>query len=199
MSKGMIGTLFILMLLFVAAPAAYAASGEIYKIVDEDGNVTYTDQRPSSDAQPVDLPELSVVETDIQVPQADQPAASTEGEAKPPTPRELRRQFSDFRIIQPAQEETFWGTANSVVVSWGSAQSAPPELSARLFVDGEARDVPVSGSVTLTLDRGEHQVYAELLDGRKRRIVTTDTVTFFVKQHSVNFNRPAVRPQGGGR
>ena len=189
MSKGMIGTLFSLMLLFTAAPAALAASGEIFKIVDEDGNVTYTDQRPSSDAQPVDLPELSVVETDIQVPEAGQPAATAEAEAALPTPRELRRQFSDFRIIQPAQEETFWGTANSVVVSWGSAQSAPPELSARLFVDGEARDVPVSGSVTLTLDRGEHQVYAELLDGRKRRILTTDTVTFFVKQHSVNFNR----------
>lgn len=199
MSKGMIGTLFSL-LLFVTGPAAVvAASGEIYKVVDKDGNVTYTDQRPSSDAQPVDLPELSVVETDIDVPESSPSAASAEGEAKPPTPRELRRQFADFRIIQPAQEETFWGTANSVVVSWGSSQSAPPELSARLYVDGQPQDVPVSGSVTLTLDRGEHQVYAELLDARKRRVVTTDTVTFFVKQHSVNFNRPAVRPQGGGR
>jgi hypothetical protein len=199
MSKGMIGTLLYLLLLLATAPVAVAASGEIYKVVDKDGNVTYTDQRPSSDAQPVDLPELSVVETDIQVPEAGQPDASAEAEAKSLTPRELRRQFADFRIIQPEQEETFWGTANSVVVSWGSAQSAPPELSARLFVDGAPQEVPVSGSVTLTLDRGEHQVYAELLDARKRRIVTTDTVTFFVKQHSVNFNQPVLRPQGGGR
>jgi hypothetical protein len=41
-----------------------------------------------------------------------------------------------------------------------------------------------SGSVSLTLDRGEHQVYAELLNAQNRRIVATETVTFFVMQGS---------------
>ena len=63
-------------------------------------------------------------------------------------------------------------------------------------VYGEAQDVPTIGGVTLTLERGEHQVYAELRDSRNRRIVTTETVTFYVKQHSVNFNRPNVGPNG---
>jgi hypothetical protein len=66
-------------------------------------------------------------------------------------------------------------------------------------VDGAAQDVAGNGSVSLTLDRGEHKVYAELLDARKRPIVTTDTVTFFVQQHSVNFNGPGVAPRNTGR
>ena len=86
-------------------------------------------------------------------------------------------------------------TANTVVVAWGASQPPLPDMSARLYVDGTPRDVPAAGNLSLTLDRGEHKVYAELLDARKRRIVTTETVTFFVHQASVGFNRPAASPR----
>ena len=184
--------------LFLAGSLAAQSSGEIYKVVDEHGNVTFTDQRPSDGAEPMDLPPLSVVETEIEVPTTGQ-AAQAEEQAKAPTTRDLRRQFRDFRITQPQQEETFWGTANSVVVAWGSSQAVPAEFSARLYVDGKPQDVPGSGSMTLTLDRGEHQVYVELLDARKRQIIATETVTFFVKQASVGFNRPIPTPRSVGR
>jgi hypothetical protein len=194
MTKGLTRKLGILLLLL---PLTAIAAGEIYRVVDENGNVTFTDQKPASGGEVVDLPPLSVIETDIQVPdQASADAEAAEAESAPPTRRELRRQFRDFRITQPENEETFWGTGNTVVVSWGSSQVIPPEMSAVLYVNGEAQDVPATGSVTLTLDRGEHQVYAELLDQRKRRLVTTPTVTFFVKQHSVLFNQPNVSPSG---
>ena len=197
MNKGLI--MAVLICGMVAGNLAAQSSGEIYKIVDENGNVTYTDQRPSGGAEPMDLPPLSVIETDIVVPAPAAQGVQAAEEVKEPTSRDLRRQFRDFRITQPQPEETFWGTANAVVVAWGSSQSVPPELSARLFVDGSAQDVPGSGSVTLTLDRGEHQVYVELLDARKRRIITTQTVTFFVKQQSVGFNRPVPSPRSSGR
>ena len=92
---------------------------------------------------------------------------------EPLTTRELRRQFRDFSITQPLQEETFWGTENTVVVTWGSSAEIPPEMSVMLFVNGEGQKAPAAGSAALTLDRGEHQVYAELRDERNRRIVTT--------------------------
>jgi hypothetical protein len=194
MNKGMIWALWVL--LAVTLPLAAAAEGEIYRVVDEDGNVTFTDQRPSDSAQPMDLPPLSVIESAIEPPEEAPPAATSEDEeVQAPTPRELRSQYRDFRITQPAQEETFWGTANTVVVAWGASQPPLSDMSARLYVDGTPQDVPAAGNVSLTLDRGEHTVYAELLDARKRRIVTTERVTFFVHQASVNFNRPAVSPR----
>jgi hypothetical protein len=183
MNKGLIWTL--LPLLSLMLPLSALPEGEVYRVVDKDGNVTYTDQRPSAEAQPMDLPELSVIKTDVPPPPASESAVEV---IKPPTPRELRRLYSDFRITRPQQEETFWGTENTVVVAWGSSQPVLPDLSAKLYVDGQAQDVAGSGSVSLTLERGEHTVYAELLDARNRRIVTTDTITFFVKQHSANFN-----------
>ena len=192
MNKGLINAL-ILLVIILLSPTAFA-QGDIYKVVDKDGNVTFTDQPPNDAAQPLDLPPLSVIETDMQVPET--PAAGTAAdEPEPPTIRQLKKQFRDFKITRPQPEETFWGTANSVVVSWGSSQPIPQNMSARLFVDGAGQNAPAQGGVTLTLDRGEHQVYAQLRDEQNRRIATTDTVTFFVKQHSANFNRPAVGPR----
>ena len=189
MNKGMISVL-ITLVFFLRPPAAFAP-GEIYKVVDKDGNVTFTDQRPNAGAEPMDLPPLSVIETDIQVPETS--AAVVDEEPKPPTSRELRKLYRDFSITQPQQEQTFWGTANTVFVSWGSSEAVLPEMSVMLFVDGKGQKAPAAGGVGLTLERGEHQVYAELRDERGRRIVTTDKVTFFVKQHSQNFNRPRNR------
>jgi len=193
MKNGMIRSLTTMA--FLLLPLALFAQGQIYKVVDKDGNVTFTDQRPNADAQPMDLPPLSVIQTDIQTPAVQGQDAEAAGEeARPPTSRDLRKQFSDFRITRPLAEETFWGTENTVVVTWESSQPIPPELQVVLFVDGKSQQGQGSGSMSLVLDRGEHQVYAELRDERKRRIITTPVVTFFVQQHSVNSNR--ARPRG---
>ena len=192
MNKGMIsalmGSLFSLVLLLIIFPVT--AEGEIYKVVNPDGSVTYTDQRPSAGAQPVELKPLSVIDTDIQVPQA-----TAEEEPQEPTARDLSRQFRDFRITQPQNEETFWGTQNTVVISWGASQPVPENMKVALYVDGQRREAPASGSVSLAFERGEHRAYAELRDARNRKIVVTPTVTFFVKQHSANFNRPVPTPR----
>lgn len=192
MNKGMISALLVSLSSLAMLLAAYpvTAEGEIYKVVNPDGSVTYTDQRPSTGAQPVELKPLSVVETDIQVPEA-----SAEEEPKEPTARDLRRQFRDFRIIQPQNEETFWGTQNTVVISWGASQPIPDNMNVALYVDGQRQDAPAAGSISLAFERGEHQAYAELRDAHNRRVVTTPTVTFFVKQHSANFNRPVPTPR----
>jgi len=189
MKNGMIRSFT--MLLFLLLPLAAFSQGQIYKVVDKDGNVTFTDQRPNASAQPMDLPPLSVIQTDVQVPAAqaaDVPAV--EEEPQPPTTKELRKQFRDFRITRPLPEETFWGTGNAVVVTWETSEPIPPELRVVVFVDGQPEQAPTSGGMSLTLDRGEHSVYAELQDSRNRRIVGTEAVTFFVQQHSVNRNRP---------
>jgi len=175
-----------------------ASEAQVYKVVDAEGNVTYTDQAPSDGSQPMKLPELSVVDTDYEAPPpADSSTtAGTEGDGAPsePTPREMRKMYSDFTITRPAPEETFWGTANQVVVSWASANPFQPGMTVRLFVDGQLQPGDGEDMRALTLDRGEHTVYAELLDARGRRVATTASVTFFVKQHSVGFNRPEAVP-----
>lgn len=187
MKKGWIPVL--VLLAFLITPLVAVSEGEIYKIVNPDGSITFTDQKPAPGAEPVKLKPLSVVETDIETPSQ---AAPEDAAADPPEPtsRELRRQFRDFAITQPKNDETFWGTENQVTVLWGASQPIQPGMRVILYVNGKSQDVSESGSAILSLDRGEHQVYAELRDANNRRIITSETVRFFVKQHSANFNRP---------
>jgi hypothetical protein len=182
----------------LAAIAALAwlgtpAHAQIYKIVDKDGNVTYTDQAPADGSEPMDLPELQVVETE---PVAPLPSADS-GASDEPTTRDLRRIYRDFKITRPQQEETFWGTGNQVVVSWGSDTALRPDMSVRLYLDGTPREVTRQSMMAMTLDRGEHTVFAELLDGRGRRIVSTPPVTFFVHQGSRLINPGGGSPANG--
>ena len=197
MNKGMIRAILIAGIFQLSVGAAWAA--DIWRVVDKDGNVIYTDQPPKDGSKPMDLPELSVIETDIQVQQAPANGPDSTGEKKNKelTSGELRKMYRDFQITRPLQEETFWGTANMVMVTWSSKTPFTPDLSIRLFVDGKAQAAPMTGGVSLTLDRGEHRVFAELRDSRNRRIAKTGTVTFFIKQNSVNFNRARPRPSGG--
>ena len=169
-----------------------SAQAQIYKVVDEHGNVTYTDQAPADGTAPMELPDLPVVQTAPIEPLPDPVPANGEDATaeQEPTPRELRRMYQDFRITRPAPEETFWGTENTVVVSWTSSNAIRPEMSVRLLVDGQPERDTQQGMVALTLDRGEHTVQAELRDGRGRRVVMTEPVTFYVKQHSRLFNQP---------
>ena len=183
-------------LALLAIPFLTQADGQIYKVVNPDGSITYTDQKPSPGAQPVELKPLSVVETDIPVPDEADTEAAQDSPAKV-TLGDLKRTYRDFRITQPQNEETFWGTGNQVVVSWAASEPPLEGMRVVLYVNGERLDVEPSGSVALTLERGEHKVYAVLSDARKRRIATTDTVTFFVKQHSVNFGQRRANPGTG--
>ena len=178
--------LLMLLTLAIASPGA-DAQREIYKVVNPDGSVTYTDEKPSPGAEPVELKPLSVVETEKPAVTAVPPAASEEAAAEP-TERDLRRMFRDFRITQPQNEETFWGTGNQVTIGWGASEQPLEGMNVQLFIDGQPQEQPAAGSVTLAFERGEHNARAVLRDARNRKIAETDTVVFFVKQHSVNFN-----------
>jgi len=180
-----------------------SAGAQIYKQVDEKGNVTYTDQVPLDGSAPMTLPELSVVEMDSTPEPATEGTdeasemAGDEATEREPTPRELRRMYRDFRITRPSQEESLWGTENMAVISWGSSTPLRENMRVNVFVDGQQRPSSGSDMIAIRLDRGEHRVYAELLDGRARRVVTTPTVTFFVKQYSANFNPSNPAPNNG--
>lgn len=166
---------------------------QVYKSVDENGNVVYSDQPPEPGADPADLPDLSVVEA----PSTTQAAANSVDaqEEEVPDRRALRRIFSDFRITSPQPEENLWNTSNSVNVSWMTSAELLEGMTVTIFIDGIPQDT-IDGHNLLVegLDRGEHQVQAELTGPDGRLVSRTDPVLFYIKQNSVNFNNSG---QGG--
>ena len=194
-------------LILAAATLLFGSAGaaaQVYKVVDENGNVTYTDQPPETGAEAVDLPEIGVVETAPPKPLPGRdPADEAAGEeGAEPSERELRSMYRDFRLVSPTPDQSLWGTGNAVAVSWTAGAALQPGMQVRIAVDGNERP-PTTAPTTLIegLDRGEHTVSADLVDARGRVIASAEPVPFYIHQNSVNFNNrqgPPPRPQPRG-
>jgi hypothetical protein len=189
---------------WISIHAAPALATNIYKVVDENGNVTFTDRQPEPGAKPLDLRELSVIPRPEYAPRpaSPQPAPSaTESTPAPveeqqgPTLAELRSRFRDFRLVSPAEEQTFTGTANIASIAWDTGTPLLPGMTVRAYVDDQPL-APTTSDVIVTerLDRGTHTARADLLSPQGEVIASAGPVTFFMFQASRLF--PARRAGG---
>jgi hypothetical protein len=174
--------LFTLMLL--AAPLALA--GPIYKWVDENGVVHYSDQ-PHENAQKI---QLGAPQTYKATQYAEAPAVV---DAAPPLSYKCA-------VISPTDQQTFT-SVTSVAVS--AQADPPPGPDAQIFVMLDGRMVagqPTEGlQFTLpNVDRGEHTVSIVIRDGAGKVACQSGGVTFFVREPSVlspaNPQNPANQP-----
>ncbi|QOC22276.1 DUF4124 domain-containing protein [Wenzhouxiangella sp. AB-CW3] len=141
---------------------------DIYRVVDEDGNVTYTDQKPDDHAEVVELPELNVLGDD------------TEAGAIEPEPEETEpAEPMDFHIDSPQADATI--ESNQVDVSMSSNVEIPPTAQIVLYLNGQAQEPVQSTEVTLDgIGPGLYQLRAELQTPAGRLLAETDSVSFEV-------------------
>jgi hypothetical protein len=184
----------ILLAAVLVAGAPVPSAAEVYKVVDEHGNVTYTDRAPDPGAEPIRLPELSVIEA-MELPST---AEGAEEEQEAVTDiRELRRGYRDFKITSPQRDEHIRGTGNAVTISWDTRYQLQPGMTVHLFLDGEPLEPTRSSSITVQeVWRGEHSVSGKIVDAQNRTIANASPVTFFMHQHSVNFPNPGTQDGG---
>ncbi len=157
--------------------AGGAAASEIYKSYDENGNVVFSDQPPSPDAQPIDLPEANIVNS---VPASPRPVRRDDGLDQIPLA---------LQMLTPSDEETFWGTSQNLDVSFDVQPELRPGMQIAIYIDDNREAVIRTSRTTISsIDRGTHTIRAELLDSRGNVLDNTDTRTFFMKQYSSNFN-----------
>jgi len=161
----------IILALFLTLLVITAGAQEIYRVVDENGNVTYTDQKPEDDAEPMELPELNVLEKDAEsLPgTASQDPLAREGEAQP----------MNFRIEQPADGATFTPEGQGIEIVMGIDIDVPPTAQITLVLDGEALTPVRSLEASIPApSAGEHRLFARLETPSGRVLGTTDPVTF---------------------
>ena len=190
-------TLLLILIVFLTAVISSPLMAEVYKVVDEDGNVTYTDKPPPDGSKPIKLAPISVIEAPTYEKAPDPAKKGEEGEEL--SLRDLRRLYRDFSIISPQPEESVWRPDGPVMLAWSTGKQLKDGMQVTIYLDGKKqattteRAVPVGG-----MDRGEHTVTAELRDGANRKIATAAPVTFFIKQPNIYSNRPRPTPRGGG-
>ena len=186
--------IFFMMLITISLVlTASPLTAQVYKVVDENGNVTFTDRPPADGSKPMDLPPLSVIETpDYQMPSSQ---VATEEEDKEIPLRTLRRDYRDFAIISPLAEATVWGPEQSVSIAWSVGKQLQAGMSVSIFIDGKLLTTSTQPIIPAgALERGEHTVTAQLKDVKNRTIATAAPITFYVRQPNIYTNR--ARPGG---
>ena len=181
-------------LVFAAITLVWASGlpAAVYKSVDAQGNVVYTDE-PGGDAKPVKLPPLSTV-----------PAPRYKSSAQPSTlssantEQSAAANYRQISIVSPTEDATLRDNTGAVPVN----VVVEPELNSvaghryRYYLDGQAQGKPTkSGQVSFeNLDRGSHTVEAAVVDSADRELIRSSSVQFFLHRQSVNFPRGPAAP-----
>lgn len=164
------------MALLCLAPAV--ALAEVYKHVDEDGNVTYTDE-PREGAERLESGDtLSTYE--FRAPQRQRRSSRTSSAANEDA------SYSAVRVVQPQDEGTVRDNQGQVDVGAGLEPGLRDGHEVQFVLDGEPRGEPSrSTSQRLTgVHRGEHRLRVRVLDGTGDTVAESDPVTFYMHQSS---------------
>jgi len=168
--------------LFVIASMLAMASPaqEIYRQVDEQGRVIFSD-RPQDGGEPVTLTPINRSE----------PLTETETKNKQPTtkdtpPAKPPASYESIKIIQPANEEVIRSNAGDLNVSIEVLPGLAKGDSIRLLIDGAAPlNDSANGRFQLSnLDRGSHQLKAQIIDAAGRILIESPSVTVHLMRHS---------------
>ena len=172
-------------ILIVAALLALPVAAQVYKWVDEDGVVHYTD-RPVEGAEKVDLPESkSTTFRRPELPTSGPAARSSSGRDEG---QEQGGAYESFRIVQPSNEETLWNIGATLPVSLSLSPDLGQGHGIEVWFDGTELESPDPTSLSFTIPevyRGTHTLRARVVDAGGRVLIQTDQITFYVRQTSV--------------
>lgn len=178
-------SLALALLAFLLSPAATAQ--EIYRWVDKNGVVHYSDQ-PGPGAEKITLSGAIAREPA----EAEAPALyRSERREPPPAPA-----YRSLAITSPAMDEVFFGSDADVNVQLALDGELQPGHEVAVFLDG-ARVGSDGLSATLSgVGRGTHVLRAAVLSENGSPLVTSPEITFHVRQASTATPPvgPALRP-----
>ena len=159
--------------------SAVVYAGKIYKYTDADGSIHYTDVKPDTSSQEVKTDKIIVVESTKTQSRKNWKQLSKDKET-------TEFNYDSLAISKPEPDENIWGTGGNVTVSVNLEKKIPRKYRLKFFLDGKPHGrVKSNTQLIADVERGEHTVYAQLINAHSRKVLkTTNKVRFYVKQQS---------------
>lgn len=177
------------MFLCFALPAAASGGAEVFRWVDADGQVHYSD-RPGEGADRVVL--------DV-VPPSSSPAvaSASPGPAKSKAGNETAPGYEALTIQAPGQDETLWNIEGQLDVAVAPQPALQAGHRIQLLLDGQTAAELEPGATRSQLSdvyRGQHTLLARIQDEFGTTLMQSDPVTFYVQQATQDTTNPQVNP-----
>jgi len=162
--------ILLIVLLFAFGASAHA---ELYKKVDEQGNITYSDV-PSGTAKPVQPPGLTTYGTPEQHKQTTKKPPDA---AKPTT----TTNYTALAIASPANDETLRDTSGAVAVKISLTPPLDTKAGHKLVLLLDQKSAAVEQTAELALkdvDRGLHTLKAQVTDASGHVLKESPEISF---------------------
>ncbi|MBK8133351.1 MAG: DUF4124 domain-containing protein [Gammaproteobacteria bacterium] len=171
--------------LLSCATLADPADPTIYRVIDAQGKVSYTDTPPKDGtAEPVTLKEVNT-----------QPAMDAR-KVPVPAPDAATNPYTRIEIASPANDSTIPPGQLSVVVQLQLEPALQPGHMVQFYLDGKPQG-PAAAATAITLDelyRGSRAIHAAIVDAKGTQVAQSNSVVIHVKRPSVKSKRPVVVP-----
>ena len=144
----------------------------VYKTVDEDGNIIFTD-KPSEEAEKIEIQELQTIKN----PNPGQFRAPTKKENNKDTEQAMYQALS---IIEPIADEGYRANGGNVSIKLSLQPELRPGHRVIIKMDGNeiSNGAALSASVN-NVDRGTHTITASVVNSAGKSIISTSS-TFSV-------------------
>jgi hypothetical protein len=170
-----------------------AASQEIYRWVDKDGVVHFSDQPGAPNAELV-----TVLEPNVSDPQ--EPASAAVASRNEPREPDVPP-YDSLAIVSPTPDQVFFGADAVVSATAELGGTLQPDHSVVFFLNGNRQEASGLSAEFTNLARGSYFLRASILDQAGRPVISSQQVSFHVRQPSINSPqspqapRPQPRPQ----
>ena len=166
--------IFLLILVLLLSVSARA---DVYRSVDENGNIVYSD-KPSADAEKIQIDEIQTIKGDEVEP----------FEYTPPEDRKDKEARSSYTLVQithPQNNQTIRANAGNISVSINIKPGLRPSHKIVLYLDGK---IVAEGSTQINLEnveRGTHSLNAVIKSSDGSDLNRSAPVIFTVQRVAV--------------
>lgn len=170
-------------LLITAVLFTAPTTAGLYKGLDEEGNVIYSD-KPFDNSEQFTPPSLTIIDAPKVAPK-EEPAAEEEKPAE--------TKYTTFSIAAPKNGQTIWNEPDLMVaLKLNPALSIAEGHTAWLLMDGKPL-VKKSESLLMQIgrsDRGEHTLQAQVRNKNGKILKSTKSITVYIKNTVVPRKQP---------
>lgn len=179
-----------LLLATICSSACLATT--LYKYIDAQGNVAYSDSKPADhNAKLIHVPEIQTYEAQMIPAAKDSNAENTTA----PALQENMINYQTFQITTPSVQQHFHNQA-IITVKIEIAPALAQDHKIQVFLDGKAigKATTTTEVDLVNVERGEHSVYASIYSAEANVLKTTPSVLFYVHRHSAIKQGPRRSP-----
>lgn len=154
---------------------------EVYRWVDEDGLVHYSDQ-PHPGAEKLRIETAPAAGTRVP---ANAAGSLRGGEREGEQQSDRPAGYQSLTVSQPTAEETLWNIGATLSVTLDLQPALRPGHRVRVYFDGEVREVSGTRFTLEEVYRGVHNIQAEVVDANGNVMIRSEPNRFYVQQTSV--------------